>query len=193
VKKRVPAKYYTAIGRVASAWAMFELHINFTIWELANVQQQHGACITAQILAPVPRFKALVALFQLRGASETAIGKINGLAGTANDLANKRNRLVHDASFIVPATGVFQQLRITADRKLDFGLVPVSIEEIDEIERRIRKLIKDTGKAIQDAIDGLPPYDKTQFELSEGVGLNRRKGPSIGRRARRRQRPPSPP
>lgn len=172
----VPYEYYTAIGRIASGWAHFELVVNHALWELANVQQHAGACITAQIIAPIPRFKALVALLSLRGASDAAIKRINSLSGTANDLAEKRNRIVHDSSAVHKASGQFSQLRITADRKLKFDFVPVEMAELKQVEDRIKKLISDLGCAIQDAMDELPAYDKRQFELSPGIQLDRRHG-----------------
>lgn len=172
----VPDEYYTAIGRIASGWAHFELVVNHALWELANVHQHAGACITAQIISPTPRFKALVALLSFRGANEAAIKKINSLSGTANDLAEKRNRIVHDSSAVHKASGQFSQLRITADRKLKFDFVPVEMEELKQVEDRIRKLISEIGCAIQDAMDELPAYDKTQFELSAGIQIDRRHG-----------------
>src|SRR4051812_6645421 len=107
--RAIPPEYYAAIGRIAAGWAYFEVLINHAIWELANVEQHYGACITAQILAPVARFKALVSLLKLRGASETSLKAINSLSGTANDLAEKRNRVVHDLSGMSRETGAFNQ------------------------------------------------------------------------------------
>jgi hypothetical protein len=166
--------YYTAIGRIASAWAHFEFIINHAIWELANVEQHAGACITAHIAAPGPRFRSLIALFQLRGISADNISALNSLSGSAEKVGRQRNRIVHDASLFRKSTGEFSQLRITADRKLDFGFVPVSITELKTLEDRIAKLASDCGHAIQNAFDSLPPYDKRQFQLSACIHLNRR-------------------
>jgi hypothetical protein len=52
------------------AWATFELHVNMTIWELANVSQHAGACITSHIGNPNARFRALVALVLMRGGTD---------------------------------------------------------------------------------------------------------------------------
>lgn len=172
----VPDEYYTAIGRIAAGWAHYELIINHAIWEVANVEQHAGACITAQIIAPVARFKALLALLSLRGASVAAVNRINSLSGTAQDLADRRNRILHDSSAVHKTTREFSQLRITANRTLKFDFVPVPMSELKQTEERIKKLIIDTGAAIQDAIDELPAYDKRQFELSAGIRLDRRHG-----------------
>lgn len=174
-RAKIPAKYFAAIGRIASGWAYFEMLINHAIWELANVEQHFGACVTAQIIAPVPRFKALVSLLRLRGADEASLKRLNSLSGSADELAQLRNRIVHDFSGMHRRTKKFSQLRITADRKLTFEFVEVPMHELKQTEERIKKLIADVGNAIQDAIDALPPYDKTQFSLSKGIGPVRRR------------------
>ena len=186
--KSVQSKYYTAIGKIASGWAHYELVINHAIWELAGVEQSAGACITAQIMSPTNRLRALVSLVRFRGASKAAIDKINGLSGTMNDIAEKRNRYVHDASMVNVETGEFKQLRITADRTLRFEFSDVTITELKQLEERISKLIHETAVAIQDALDELPPYEKRQFELSQGIRPDRRQVPRILKRARQRQR-----
>lgn len=185
-KHRVSSKYYTSIGRIASGWAHFEVMVNHAIWELANVEQHAGACITAQIISPNARFKALVSLIQLRGGTKEAVGRLNTLSGKADGVARERNRIVHDLSAVHQETGEFKQLRITADRKLDFGFVPVHLHEMKAIERRISKLIKDCGKAIQDAIDELPAFDRTQFELSPGIRPDRRPAKDSGKPTQKR-------
>ena len=68
--------YYRCVGHVISAWGFFELHVNRTIWELANVEQYIGACITSQFVAPTPRFLALAALLEQRGGSAQAIKEL---------------------------------------------------------------------------------------------------------------------
>lgn len=125
----VPNQYYAAIGRVAAGWAFFEAIVNHAIWELANVEQHVGACITAQIISPIARFRALVALLKLRGADQSTIATINSLSSKANRVSRQRNRLVHDPSTVNARTGVFDQLRITADRTLEFKFARVRWSE----------------------------------------------------------------
>ena len=52
---------YTAIGRMACAWAILEFDVERAIWELAGTQQNLGACITAQIFSAGSLFKAYIA------------------------------------------------------------------------------------------------------------------------------------
>src|SRR3954467_10829696 len=63
-------EHMIALGRVAAMWADFEFLINESIWELANVERQVGACITAQLIGPAPRFRTLIALAHLRDAND---------------------------------------------------------------------------------------------------------------------------
>ena len=79
-------EYVLAIGRVAMIWSQFEFFLSETIWELANVDRNVGACITAQMIGPNPRFKALVALMHFRGANQDLIGEMNSLSGKAQSL-----------------------------------------------------------------------------------------------------------
>ena len=50
------------IGFVAAMWAAFELEINRGIWELTNVSQSSGACVTAHIGSIAARLRAYIAL-----------------------------------------------------------------------------------------------------------------------------------
>src|SRR5687767_1082599 len=92
--------YHTAVGRIAVGWAFLETHVNCFIWELADVEQYVGACITAQIISPSNRFRALIALVRVRGGSERSITKLNKLSASVDKLARLRNRYVHDPAAI---------------------------------------------------------------------------------------------
>jgi len=46
----VPAEHEAEIGRVARNYGHLEYLIDLTIWEAARVEQQFGACLTAQIM-----------------------------------------------------------------------------------------------------------------------------------------------
>ena len=62
-------------------------------------------------------------------------------------------------------------------------LTPISLDRL-----RPGKDIWIRGTTIQDAIDGLPPYDNRRFALSAGIRLNRRTLPDMLKKA-----PPHPP
>ena len=56
------------IGRVASVWASFHSTPTNKSWDLANVDMNCGACITAQLTTPVIRMRALISLVRFHGA-----------------------------------------------------------------------------------------------------------------------------
>jgi hypothetical protein len=123
-------KLYIAIGSVANAWANLEFDINETIWELANVEQTAGACITAQIVPIGGRIRSLVSLIALRGGQMDLLKKVNQFAKTADGFGRRRNRIIHDPWYIREDTKEPHQLRITADKALDFDFTNMSIDEV---------------------------------------------------------------
>ena len=62
------------IGRVATVWAKLEFLINEMIWDLANVDINCGACITAQLTTPVSRMRTLISLVRFHGGGDKLIG-----------------------------------------------------------------------------------------------------------------------
>ena len=89
--------YLKAIGTVCMVWADLDFNIHEAIWELANVENNVGACITAQIVPPLSRFRALIALVHFRGGDEKLVKALNKLSLTVDGLARQRNRIVHDS------------------------------------------------------------------------------------------------
>ena len=89
-------EHLEGIGRVAAILSHLDFYVNEMIWELANVERTAGACLTAQVLGPNPRCKALVALMRFRGANQKLIDNANSLASRYCGLGDRRNRIVHD-------------------------------------------------------------------------------------------------
>ena len=58
------APIYSLVGQVASSWAHIDHLLDILIWQLADVDAQAGACITAQISGAYGRFRAVIALFK---------------------------------------------------------------------------------------------------------------------------------
>ncbi|SOE17478.1 hypothetical protein SAMN05877838_2378 [Hoeflea halophila] len=161
--------YYLLVGRVAMGWAAFETRINHTIWRLAGVEQYAGACLTAQITAPVPRFKALVALAKFRGASEERCKALNSLSAAADGVARQRNRLVHDPAYT--NDGKPFRLHITADRAIDFEMKPVELQDFQKLELEISRITNRCIQEISLLFSEIPPYDDKSFWQGEGIEL----------------------
>ena len=139
--------HFAAIGRVASAWALFEFHINSAVWDLSHLNSEQGACITAHIYNVNSRIKALLALVgivhdQLPESVRMADAKNpdslpklkKKLKKLADDriepLSRKRNRVIHDAWMVGKKTGQVAQLRLTAERELDYGFRAVDRKSV---------------------------------------------------------------
>lgn len=152
--------HYEAIGRVASAWAYFEFHVNQAIWFLSALDDERGACVTSHIYTIPARIKALLALLELNDQDYPEPVQANGKPREyslrdiikklkkLNDkqiepVSRERNRIVHDTWMYGKTTGTIAQIRATADRKLDYGFRPGDLEEINATHKRILQLDRD--------------------------------------------------
>jgi hypothetical protein len=149
-------------------WSQFEFFVSETIWELANVDRRAGACITAQIFGPNPRFKALVALMHFRGASQDLLDQMNSLSGKAQGLGERRNRIVHDP-WSVSESDDIRRLHVKADRKLEFEFKADSVEDLNKAYTDIVKLIQDFESFRERLFAELPAYSRTPYEQSPGI------------------------
>ena len=161
-------EHVLAIGRVAMIWSQFEFFVSETIWELANLDRSAGACLTAQMIGPNPRFKALVALMHFRKANQNLIDEMNSLSGTAQGLGERRNRIVHDPWSISDWEGI-RRLHVKADRKLEFEFKPDPIPELNKAYTDIIRLIQDFEDLRERMFAELPPFSRTQYEQSPGI------------------------
>jgi hypothetical protein len=174
-------EYYIGVGRICMAWAHFETGVNHMIWRLANVEQYIGACITAQFIAPAPRLLALAALLEQRKASKDFIDELNRLTTEARGIGAVRNRIAHDPAFRgQEEERTYYRLQITADRKLVFAMQPDALEQIREVEKKIRRLIRSFEDWRERTFAALPPFDDTQFRRSPGITPGRLPETDIG-------------
>lgn len=132
---------FAAIGRVASAWSQFEYLLDASIWNLAKVDANAGACITSQLFGPARRLDAIVALAALNKTDDSTISKLNKLAKRALDLADKRNRAVHDTWAIVD--GDLARLHVSARRRLKHHRIPETRKALITLHNQIVELTND--------------------------------------------------
>jgi len=111
---------FAIVGQIASDWATLEYMVNDCIWTAAQLDEQLGACITAQIFSLPPRLDALAMLLRARGASPKLVEKLNKFIQDSRLPTEARNRAVHDPIGVDEDTGNPQQLQITARGKLVF-------------------------------------------------------------------------
>ena len=140
----VPAltSVWEAIGCIATGWAQLEHQINHAIWWLANVSQEDGACITAQIGSFLPRMRALIALAHRWGCSETTIKDLNKFASEADGVGRRRNRIIHDQWLQKDDDFTkFGRWEITADKRLVWEVKPQTREDILAVAHAISESI----------------------------------------------------
>lgn len=130
--------YFTAVGRVAKEWALVENLLDGTICDLVKLPQSAGMCITAQLQGMLPRFRCLIALADILGASEASTKTIKELSNDSFGLGMRRNRIVHDVVLADKVSGVAVQLTVTADKKLVFKTALASEEDAHKLADEIR-------------------------------------------------------
>jgi len=151
---------------VAATWAKFEFLVNEFIWLLANVGIREGACITAQIVSPIARFRALISLVGLRGGNQQLIKALNSFSAKADGIARQRNRVVHDPWMQDRNTKQFHRIEITADRKLNFEFAPVTVEDLTKLVGDINRLGLEFAKLREQIVAEVPPWPRTQYAPS---------------------------
>ena len=124
-----------AIGKVAAGWSQLEQTLAFALWRLAGVDNKTGTCLTAQIPNSARMLDALLALANLRGASEASLQTLKRFADKTYGLQEQRNRVVHDAWTFDP--GLIHRWPLTARKVVSDGPVQVTTEEIEELVERI--------------------------------------------------------
>jgi hypothetical protein len=167
--------YFIGIGRVSMAAAHLDMMVSHSIWRLANAAQWAGACITSQITAPIPKFRALTALLQMREGKPEHMKALNSISVEVDSCARQRNRLIHDPAFIDPKTRDTVRFQATADRKLEFGMVASPLSEIVELHDKIVALTVKFYDLMEEAFAALPPFDDTEFQQSGGIRPDRPK------------------
>lgn len=174
------------IGHLASEWNRLELHINYYIWELANVEKLAGACITAQIIPPSSRMRALISLAQYCGASKKLIEKLGKFSVTVEALARRRNRYIHDPWMIQGTPDKVVRLEIVNNRTLVFEFKPENRADLEALIRDIRTAMDRVEELRTMAGTEIPAFDRTTFLRSQGISLPRHRGS-------RTSSPPEPP
>src|SRR5438045_3844627 len=118
---------YALIGLITSECTRIEHFLDATIFEFVGLQSEAkiGACITGQMIGMYPRYQALSQLASERDAPEPIQEEIKRLERLSNDVANRRNRAVHD-SWMEDGLGDPHQFRTKAKKEPAYGPEPSS-------------------------------------------------------------------
>src|SRR5436305_5220186 len=85
---------------------------------------------------------------------------------TADALARRRNRVVHDPWIKLEPSGEFRRIEITADRKLNYELAPTTVDQLMDLATEIGAAITEFGRLSDRIITELPPWPNKQFSQS---------------------------
>ncbi|MCJ2059181.1 hypothetical protein MKL09_21895 [Methylobacterium sp. J-048] len=157
-----------AIGRVASMYSDVEFALSETLWLLMNVERKIGACLTAQMIGPGPRFRALMSLLALRDAPPELLKATRELKDQVSSIAAKRNRVVHDPWGRNP-DGDFHRIHLTADHKLDFSFKTETIADLDKLYDDIVQVRRGLSRYRLLLERLLPQWPRRQFDESPGI------------------------
>ena len=125
--------HYIAIGKVAANWAALEMLINSAIWQIAEIPDHLGACVTSQIYTFDGRMKALISILGVRGDFDDVVRNLNKFHEKSRAFAQRRHRTVHDPWVGDLKSGVPQRLEVTADKRLVSGYKPISTRDLTDL------------------------------------------------------------
>lgn len=135
---------YPLVGQIASNWSHVEHTLDILIWELAKVEPEAGACVTAQMMGAYSRFKAVIALLTLYQRRtnrnlKSLIDTATELSQKANVPSEKRNRAVHDPWYDFGNGDLTGQFKAMPHRDLRYGIHPVDLTELQAALADIQK------------------------------------------------------
>jgi hypothetical protein len=154
------------LGHIASASAALDFRVNTAIWELANVERFIGACLTTQIMSPAARFRALIALVQVRGGTKEMVDKINKFKVKAEKVARRRNEYVHDPW---TSAGKVHRIHVTMEGNFNFDFTETPVEDLKRLYDDIQKRDREFVELCEEIFLALPPWQRTQFKRSKGI------------------------
>ena len=135
----IDGHFAAEIVKAISDYARLEYEVDELIWELAEVEPEIGACITAQLFAIAPRMDALISLANARNVQSGHVSKLSKFKVAIGGLANRRHRLAHDPWYSAFISKVIYRLEKTAKAKLIHGYKSVTLEELEKFQSDIRK------------------------------------------------------
>lgn len=158
--------YCLEVGRLSVLWAAFENRIDSLIWELLDVEATKGACLTAQMIGPGPRVRALQAIVDETDASRETKREFQRLGKKAEELGGKRNRYEHDTVTIGATSGLLWTHEITANKKLRIESKAADIQHIRALWIEIRSATQTLLALRFKLIAELPTWQRTRYKRS---------------------------
>lgn len=154
LEKVISDEHFSAIGKVAAAWALMEGAIDEHSLRIGGIYSDIGACLTSQIAGPSRKLDALISLLKLRGFTDQ-IRKLNEIAKDITGLGERRNRVIHDMWIADEKTGGPHRFEISARRALKIEMIPVSTEDVLKVASDILAKLEELDAVIKPIV--VPP------------------------------------
>jgi hypothetical protein len=158
--------FYTTVGEIASDWGTLEYVVSQCMWSAAQVDEQLGACITAQIASLPAKLESLALLLRARGVSARLMSDFQRFIQDSRRPTELRNCAVHDPLGVHKEDSEPRQLQITARGKLVFEVRKITLEDMIKNAREITVFL-DRFFNLRDRIEGelstLPYTSRTLF------------------------------
>lgn len=151
--------HYAAIGRATVTWAFFEMIIDTHIWRLAQVNTDHGACMTAQIAGSGRKMDALMSLVRHRIGDGPWTKRLNAFAQSTTGLAERRNRMIHDPILKLEGEEHPRRIGITAKKRLLVTNAPQTAVDVLKLGKDIHSqhaLLEQIMAEVDEALAALP-------------------------------------
>jgi hypothetical protein len=172
VASLIPDAHLAAVGNISSMMAQLEFQIDLGIWRIVGAPQQLTACLTAQMISPIPRLKAFIGLVEVMGGAQESIDKLNKFMADIGGLIEKRNRQVHDPRMVKKGTETVARLQITAKPKVHFGFIDEDLGEIQRTSELIKAKVWEFMALRTGILNELTAlHEKSPAELLEIVPL----------------------
>jgi hypothetical protein len=183
---------YAAVGNIAAEWAYFEHLLDQIIFALvSDADNMTLACLTSQLTGHAPKCRVITSLLKLEGeralatspsapfpdgadTPEKLITKINQLQNRTFEIAERRNRVVHDPWYVEPITDQPTQWRSMPSKNPVFGLKAVEVAFLGETYEKIVDLVVDAERLYWVTVNALaawhgkpqPPQPPSQEETA---------------------------
>ena len=158
--------FVRALGVLSLAWSHLEYDLNELIWVLSNVDRQFGACLTAQLIGPGPRIRAVAALLRLRGTPNDLINEFNSLSADIESAGRQRNRWLHDQILWHIPEKKMARIEITADRTPKFFAEQIEPSDIHALSIQCKELDGKLANLLKRVIERSPAWPRTQYDQS---------------------------
>lgn len=152
--------HYSAIGRVAASWAALEAMVCSAIWQIGEIPDDIGACVTSQIFTFDGKIKALISILEAREDLDNTISELNKFHEDARNIAAFRSRTLHDSWIHDLNTNTPYRLQITADKKLIMEYKPAPTGKLRQNAEKTAKLIERLNEILKPAIERFPALPK---------------------------------